>query len=156
MNINTPYFRAALTIAAIWIVVFAYLAYSDYRKAYRSIDYAIYSVPEEETYQCSSQVLEVTNQDFQWREQTIKEQSECYSRLAQEQRGLIRSGNRLALEQAWKSFGWKGALPALLLLAVVGFWTFIFTNISRAGLGYFNWLRFGSIKSNSASTDNEP
>ena len=156
MNMNTLYFRAALTIAAIWIAAFGYLTYSGYRDAYRSTEYATYSIPEEETYQCTSTVLDANKQGFQFREQTSEERSVCYRRAGQEHIRLIESGNQFALEQAWKSFGWKGALPALLLLAVVAFWTLISTSASRAGSSYFNWLRFGSIEPDSTNTHNEP
>jgi len=69
---------------------------------------------------------------------------------------LIESGNQFALEQACKSFGWKGALPALLLLAVVAFWTLITTGMGRAGSSYFNWLRFGSTKPHSDIEGDRP
>lgn len=155
MNINTLYFRAALTIATIWIAAFAYLTYSSYREEYRPTEYASYSVPEEETDECFSTVLDTTKQNFQFRERTSEERSECYRQAAQRHIRLIESGNQFVLEQAWKSFGWKGALPALLLLAVVAFWAFISTNVGRAASGYFNWLRFGSTKPNSADTDKQ-
>jgi hypothetical protein len=155
MNINTPYFRAALTIAVLWIAAFSYQIYSGYREAYQSTEYAAYGVPEKETDQCMSKVLDDTKPGFQFREQTSGERSECYRRATQEHIRHVESSNQFALEQAWKSFGWKGALPPLLLLAVVAFWRFISTGVGRAGSGYFNWLRFGSIKPNSTDPDIE-
>ncbi|HVJ00146.1 MAG TPA: hypothetical protein VM657_13885 [Sphingomonas sp.] len=156
MNMKTPCFRAALTVAAVWIVIFASLSYSDYRQAYRSTEYAGYDIPEEETYQCRSTILDVTKPGFQFREQTSDERSACYKKAAQAHVRLIESGNRFALEQAWKAFGWRGALPALALLAVVAFWTSISAGVGRAASSYFNWLRFGSTKPDTGSKDNEP
>lgn len=155
MNTNTLYFRGALTVAAIWIVAFAYLTYSDYRIAYRSPEHASYSIPEEETDRCRSTMLDVTKQDFVYRERTSEEQSACYTSAIEGHRRQIKSDNWFALQQAWKSFGWKGAFPALLLLAVVAFWAPVSTGASRAGSGYLNWLRFGSNQPNSVDTDNE-
>ncbi len=155
MNVNTLYFRAALTIAAMWIATFAYLTYSDYREAYRSTEYAGYAVPEEEEYKCTSTVLDGTKPGFQFREQTNDEKSECYRAATKEYVRTIESGNQFALEQAWKSFCWKGALPPLLLLAVVAFWSLISTAVGSAVSGYLNWLRFGSIKPDAAGRDDE-
>ena len=155
MNVNTLNFRAAVTIAAIWVAVFAYLSYSGYHDAYRSADYATFGIPEE-TSQCQDTVLDLTKQGFQFRERTSEERSDCYSRTMQEHIRLVSSGNQFALEQAWSSFGSTGLLPALLLLAVVAFWTLISTGIGRVGKIYFNWLRFGSTKADSESTDKKP
>lgn len=156
MNVNTVYFRVALSIAAIWIAAFAYMSYSGYRQAYRSTEYASFSVPEEDAYKCMSKVLDATKQNFQFREQTSEERSECYRKAAQEHIRLIESSNQFAFEQAWKSFGWIGALPALLLLAVVALWKLISTTVGSAGSAYFNWLRYGSTKPNNGNTDSEP
>lgn len=156
MNINTLYFRTALTITIVWIAVFAYLSYSGYREAYRSTEYAAYFVPDEEAYHCASRVLDATKSGFQLREPTSEERSSCYRQAAQEHLRLIEGGNQFALERAWKSFGWKGALPALLLLTVVAFWTFISTGLAHAASSYFNWLRFGSTKPDSESKSSEP
>src|SRR4051812_16228326 len=116
MNMNTPYFRAALTMAAVWIAVFAYLSYSDYRTAYRSTEYAAYGIPNEDTYECNSTVLDATKPGIQFRQRTSEEQTDCYRTATQLHIRSIQSGNQFAFQQALNSFGWNGVLPALLLL----------------------------------------
>lgn len=152
MNTNTSYFRVALTIAAIWVAACAYIYYSGYDEAYRSTENAAYAVSDEG---CTTKVLDTTKPGIEFREQTSAERSDCYRRATQLRVSLIESDRQFALEQAWKSFGWKGALPALLLLMLVAFWTLIATGIRRAISGYVNWLRFGSTKPNGDSRDDE-
>ena len=155
MKTNTPYFRAALTITAVWSAVFAYLAYSEYRGAYRSTEDARYAFLDEDTDRCSSPVLDTTNPASEFRRPTSEERSSCLQERALQHSLLSESSNRFALEQAWKSFGWKGVLPALLLCATVVFWTDISNGVSRVGSGYLGWLRFGSTKPKSDDKSDE-
>lgn len=144
MNTNTLYFRAALTIAAIWIAVFAYLSYSGYREAYQSVEYVRYGVPEELTDECFFSVLDWSRESVQSRKPTNEETQSCLRRAGDAHERSITSSNQFVFEQAWKNFVFKGVLPPLALIGIAAFWTIIAGGMTRTGSGYLNWLRFGS------------
>jgi hypothetical protein len=90
------------------------------------------------------------------REQTREEQEKCFENVKRSHILMLEIGNQFALERAWRKFLVKGVLPAILILSVIAFWTFISTSIRRAVASYFHWLQFGSTKSDSENTSNEP
>lgn len=146
MNTNTPFFRAALTISVLWIATFAYLSYASYSAVYQSPEFAAYALDDSQVDDCASFVFDASKPGYQLRERTSAETATCYKLASEQQVRLTESNNQFALVQAFKSFGWKGLLPAISLLAIVAFWSLLSSGAGRATTGYINWLRFGPKK----------
>jgi hypothetical protein len=144
MNIDTPYFRTGLTVAAIWLAIAAYLVYSGYRDSYQSPEFAHYGIPLELTARCGADEPVFSGSDVQYRKPTQDETNACYNRASQTHLLSIKYSNQAALDRSWKSFLLFAAIPVSVLLLVVAFWQALSLTLISAVSRYLNWVRFGS------------
>ena len=144
MNTNTPFFRGALTIAAIWIAVWGYLSISEYRSETERLNSSRFYPPDYLTDDCHSQQLDPSSDDWRWRDPTSEEVQSCLSTAQEIHTRSIESSSAFEFKRAWKDFSLKGLLPAAILLLLVAFWSGLIANARLAGTSYLSWLRFGS------------
>lgn len=142
MNIHTPIFRGALTIAILWIAICGYLFVNEYRSEIERLGFSGYITPDYLTDNCYAQKFDFEAERL--REPTEDERQSCLNIAQGSHAESIASSKKFVTEQAWKGFAFKGALPALALLAIVAFWHSIINGFSRVGSAYMSWLRFGS------------
>lgn len=147
MNTNTPFFRGALTVAAIWIAIWGYLSISEFRSATERLNSSRFYPPDYLTDDCYSQKLEPSSDPWRWRDPTSEEVQSCLSTAQEIHARSTESSAAFEFERAWKGFSLKGLLPAAVLLILVAFWNAIIANARLAGTNYLNWLRFGSSSS---------
>lgn len=144
MSTNTPFFRGALTVAAIWIAIWGYLTISEYRSETDRLNSSRFYPPDYLTDDCHSQQLDPSSDPWRWRDPTLEEVQSCLSTAQEIHTRSVESSRDFAIERAWKDFLLKGLLPAAILLLLVGFWSGLIAKASLAGTSYLNWLRFGS------------
>jgi len=147
MNTNTPFFRGALTAAAIWIAIWGYLAINGFRSETERLNSSRFYLPDYLTDDCHSQKLDPSGDSWRWRDPTSEEVQSCLSTAQEIHARSIESSAAFEFERAWKDFSLKGLLPAAILLVLVAFWNGIVANARLAGTNYLNWLRFGSSSS---------
>lgn len=149
MNIHTPIFRGGLTLAVLWIAIWGYIFVTEYQSKIERLELERYTTPEYLTDDCYA--LKPDFEAERLREPTQAEKQSCLDIARDSHTRLIASSKAFAIEQAWKGFGWKGALPAAALLFIIAFWNSIISALSRVGGAYVKWLRFGT----SGSTENK-
>lgn len=144
MNVDTPLFRGALSLVAIWLTVWAYLIHQSYRSEYRDPYGITFAADPEITAECYSQKLSFRGADPVWREPTAQEKTDCVDRSLDAHRKLTQDSNERLVLQSSEKFLKVGLLPAIALLVVIAFWT----SLAGAGVSitrrYVNWLRHGT------------
>ncbi len=144
MNANTPLFRGALTVVLLWIAAWAYLTFSDYRVEIERLDLSRYTLPDYLSDDCHRSKINFSGEAWKDRPPTSEELQSCLTIARNSHTQLIASSKDFALQQALKSFVFKGALPALGLLVIVAFWQSIAGAFMRISRAYLRWLRSGS------------
>jgi hypothetical protein len=151
MNTNTPVFRAALTLALLWLAAWGYFTFSHYREEIERLDLSRYSPPENLTDDCYASKFDFEAERL--RNPTHEERQSCVKIAHDSHTQLIASSKDFAIERAWKSFIFKGALPVLGLFAIIVFWGSIANTFLRISRTYMRWLRFGSSAPRDKNTE---
>jgi len=144
MNTNSIWFRAALSVAAVWMMIAAYQAYSYYdgliaSERARNYDQSRYD-------ECSNEKLDINGGQMQFRPPTIAEQETCRRIIDkvtadfENRRTLWDSllNERLAVGRLF----YRGLLPMGVLLLLVACWP----KLRAGGVFYIDWLKNGPSK----------
>jgi hypothetical protein len=143
MNINTPWFRGALSIAPIWLAIVAFSAVRSYAGAYRPPSQV--TLPDWAMTKCSDLKIDWRGSNIVGnRQPTPQEVQDCLALEDKSYRQLVESDNTDLLYQSFRTFVLGGIAPALAVLFAVAFWRRLTLAGGDAGRRYVRWLREGS------------
>jgi hypothetical protein len=144
MNANTPFFRGALTVALLWIAAWGYFTLSSYRAEIERLDSTRYTLPDYLSDDCHRSKIDFSGEVLKDRAPTTEEVQSCLSNAHNSHTQLIASSKDFTLQQALKSFAFKGALPPFVLLNIIASWQSISAAFMHVSRSYLRWLRFGA------------
>jgi|LNAP01.1.fsa_nt_gb hypothetical protein len=142
VNSNTPYFRIAMSIATVWIIIFAIISYDDYSDGYRDVDAAYFPIPESAQTTCEGEIVYVEDQ-LVLRKTPAKERDDCIHQMTKIEREIAAKENHLLRNRALNEWGLYGILPAFILLLIVALWTSIVQGAREILRRYVSWIRHG-------------
>jgi hypothetical protein len=132
---NTPRFRIAISVCFVWILVFGYFGYQEYKAV---PDYSLSELYRDDASECYSQKMQFgQNAEFRYRDATTTEVDECFSDVRKLHRRYEQDENQRVLIESAK---WV-ALPPFALLLISLFWTTIIKTVAIIFRRYAGWIK---------------
>lgn len=147
-RLNTPTFRVALTIGALWMIGWVVAGFVRLRAVE---PFEMSQSYREEVGKCADDRIDLTNNQLPLRPPTIEERNFCVGLATSTFRKWEAAERRGTIADAAK---WA-VIPAFLILMLAAFWRDVLKLVTVSSRAYAEWVRGGS-GSNSRSSADEP